>query len=405
MRDAGDKYEYICVYVDDLLCMMKEPKEFMDRLESVYQYKLKGVGPPTYHLGANYFRDPDGTLAMGAMDYVKKILANYEHLFGDKPRPYTQPMESNDHPEVDTSELLDKEDTNKYQKLIGELQWAVSLGRFDIAQAVVSMSRFRVGPRVGHIERLKRIYGFLRKYPEGAIRFRTGIPTCQEPECGDYEWTYTVYGDEPEELPVDIPMPKGKLVRTVTCVDANLYHCLVTGRACTGVLHFVNQTPIEWFSKRQGSVETATYGSEFVAARQATEQIIDLRYTLRAMGLPLDGPSWMYGDNQSVITSSTIPHSLLSKRHNALSYHRVREAVAKKVFYFCKIDGSNNPADCLTKSAGHQIFWPIVKVLLFWRGETKKGCGGEETTTELSLRGVANPTSDSVMSQAVSQRE
>jgi hypothetical protein len=168
------------------------------------------------------------------------------------------------------------------------------------------------------------------------------------------------------------------------------------------VLHFVNQTPIEWFSKRQGSVETATYGSEFVAARQATEQIIDMRYTLRAMGLPLDGPSWMYGDNQSVITSSTIPHSLLSKRHNALSYHRVREAVAKKVFYFCKIDGKNNPADCLTKFAGHPIFWPIVKVLLFWRGETKLGCGGEETTVEHSLRGVANPTGDSDLSRVVS---
>jgi hypothetical protein len=151
---------------------------------------------------------------------------------------------------------------------------------------------------------------------------------------------------------------------------------------------------VEWFSKRQGSVETATYGSEFVAARQATEQIMDLRYTLRAMGMPLDGPSWMYGDNQSVITSSTIPHSLLSKRHNALSYHRVREAIAKRIFYFCKLDGKQNPADCLTKPAGHQVFWPITKVLLFWRGETKLGHGGEETT-EFSSRGVANPDSDS----------
>jgi hypothetical protein len=395
MRDAGDVYEYICVYVDDLLVMMKKPQEFMDRLMKVHDYKLKGVGPPSYHLGANYYRDPDGTLVMGAKDYVNKILTNYERTFQEKPRTVTQPMETNDHPEVDTSDLLDKEDITKYQGLIGELQWAISLGRFDITQAVVSLSRFRVAPRKGHLDRAKRVYGYLKKYPEGSIRFRTKIPLLQAPEHKDFDWAHSVYGSEPEEVPLDLPTPKGKPVRSISFVDANLYHCLVTGRACTGILHFVNQTPVEWFSKRQGSVETATYGSEFVAARQATEQIMDLRYTLRAMGLPIDGPSWMYGDNQSVLTSSTIPHSLLSKRHNALSYHRVREAIAKKIFYFCKIDGSQNPADCLTKPAGHQVFWPIVKVMLFWRGETRKGGNGEATiqVASFSPRGVASPYS------------
>ncbi len=49
------------------------------------------------------------------------------------------------------------------------------------------------------------------------------------------------------------------------------------------------------------------------------------------MGIPLDDTAYMFGDNQNVITQSTIPHSVLSKRHNALAYHRVREAVAAKV--------------------------------------------------------------------------
>jgi len=55
------------------------------------------------------------------------------------------------------------------------------------------------------------------------------------------------------------------------------------------------------------------------------EQIQDLRYTLRDLGVPLDGPAWLFGDNQSVVTSSTLPHSKLNKRHNALCYHKVRE--------------------------------------------------------------------------------
>jgi len=154
-RDAGDKYEYICIYVDDLLAMMKNPKEFMERLTSHYGYKLKGVGPPTYHLGANYFRDPDGTLGMGAKDYVKKILANYEMTYGEKPRERKQPLDSDDHPEIDTSELLDEAGIAQYQTLIGELQWAVALGRFEIFSAVSSLSRFRVSPRLGHLTRVR----------------------------------------------------------------------------------------------------------------------------------------------------------------------------------------------------------------------------------------------------------
>ena len=134
---------------------------------------------------------------------------------------------------------------------------------------------------------------------------------------------YSVYGDIHEELPAGMPEPKGKSVRLTTYVDANLMHCLLTGRSMTGILHLLNQTPLIWFAKRQPTVETATYGSEFVAARQAVEQVMDLRYSLRMMGVPLDGPAWMFGDNASVITSSNIPHSSLNKRHNALSYHRV----------------------------------------------------------------------------------
>jgi hypothetical protein len=153
-------------------------------------------------------------------------------------------------------------------------------------------------------------------------------------------------------------------------VDANLLHCKVTGKSATGILHLVNQTPIDWFSKRQSTVETATYGSEFVAARIATEQIIDLRIVLRDMGVPIDGPSWLLGDNQSVITSSTIPQSMLSKRHNALAYHRVRAAVAAGVLNFCKIDGAENVADIMTKFLPYVTFWPLIEPLLFWKGET-----------------------------------
>ena len=288
-------------------------------------------------------------------------------------------MDKDDHPEIDMSELDHEGNVSVYQSMIGALQWIISLCPFDINQAVMSMSRFRAAPREDHLDRLKRIYGYLKKFPDATIRFRTGIPN-HEAIYGEhakkFDWMQTVYGDVKEDIPEDMPVPKGKPIRTTSYCDANLMHDLVTGRSCTGILHFINQTPIAWFSKRQSQVETATYGSEFMAARITVEQIMDLRYTLRMFGCPLDGPSWMFGDNKSVVTQSTIPHSTLNKRWNALSYHRVRAAVAAGVVRFEFLPGTENPSDCLTKSLPHHVARNHLEPLLFWKGETMQDTEG-----------------------------
>ena len=155
----------------------------------------------------------------------------------------------------------------------------------------------------------------------------------------EYDWT-RIYGNVLEEIPKDAPEPLGKSVTTTTFLDANLLHDLITGRSVTAILHFFNLTPGDWYSKRQATVENATYGSEFVAAKTATEQIVDHRQTLRCLGVPIKSKTYMFGDNKSVVTSSMVPHSLLSKRHNILSYHRVREAIAAKILVFHWCDSS-----------------------------------------------------------------
>jgi hypothetical protein len=215
------------------------------------------------------------------------------------------------------------------------------------------------------------MYGYIKRQPNGAIRFRVNIPNHEEQGIPlKHDWASTVYRSISEELPDDMPVPKGKVIRTTTYHDANLMHDLITGRSMSGIITLINQTPIQWFSKKQSTVETATYGSEYMVARQATEQIMDLRYTLRMLGIPIDGPSWLFGDNQSVITSSTVPTSTLNKRHNALSYHRVREAIASGTIYLMHIPGIMNPSDVLTKFLGYTKFWPLIRPLLFWSGET-----------------------------------
>ena len=188
-------------------------------------------------------------------------------------------------------------------------------------------------------------------------------------EDKEYDWEYTVYAGAREEVPHGAPPPRGKVVDTVTYVDANLCHDMLTGRSVTGIIHFINKTPIDTFSKKQNTVETSTYGSEFVASRTAAEQIMDLRTTLRYMGIPIER-SFLLGDNESVVNSSSLPSGKLNKRHMALSFHRTREAIAAKIFRYFHLPGSVNPADILTKHWGYQSIWFSLQPLLFWRGNT-----------------------------------
>ena len=369
MRDKGDHYEYVSVFVDDLEVASKDPESIMKMLTDDYKFKLKGTGPLEFYLGCGFHHDSHGTLCQNPRKYIEKMLTNFEKTFGYKAREYTSPLEKGDHPEIDTSELLDAEGIKDFQSLIGQCQWAVSIGRFDIMTAVMTLSSFRAAPRRGHLERACRIVGYLSKMKHGMIRYRVDLPDYSDLPDTIGKWDLTAYHGATELLPHDMPEPKGKSVNTTSYVDANLYHNLLDGCSVTGILHFINQTPIDWYSKKQGTVETSTYGSEFVAARTGTEQKMDIRTTLRYFGVPV-GKSVMFGDNKSVLDSSTIPHSKLTKRHTALSYHRVREAVAAKVLSFFHIPGKDNPADVLSKHWGYQQVWPLLQPLLFWEGDT-----------------------------------
>jgi hypothetical protein len=122
---------------------------------------------------------------------------------------------------------------------------------------------------------------------------------------------------------------------------------------------------VRWYSKRQKTVETSSYGSELVAARVAVDLIIELRYKLRMLGVPVDGPTLLLGDNNSVVINTTIPSSQLKKKHNAIAYHRVRETIAAKIISFVHIPSATNLADCLTKPVPRTIFQPLVKAVLF----------------------------------------
>jgi hypothetical protein len=162
-----------------------------------------------------------------------------------------------------------------------------------------------------------------------------------------------------------MPKAKGNLA-TLTCyVDADHARDKVTRRSVTGIVLLVNNTPLTWISKRQKTVETSTYGSELVAARIATDLVIEWRYKLRMLGIKLERTSLMVGDNMSVVVNTTLPSSALKKKHQACNYHRVREAIAGGIIDFGHIDTNDNVADICTKPLAGPQFTKLCEEYLF----------------------------------------
>ena len=143
----------------------------------------------------------------------------------------------------------------------------------------------------------------------------------------------------------------------------------------------------------QGTFETATFGSEFVAARIATDPIIDLRYTPMYLGVPLKSESYMFGDNKSVVDSASMPTSDLSKKSTLASYYRVREGITAGNLQFNWKDGKSNHADILSKHWEFANIWPPLKPLLFWKGDTHAHCQdkGSDRISEQKGWFVPNP--------------
>ena len=372
MDTARQVWEYLATYVDDLYLAANEPEKIVEALKDQHKFALKGTGPVSFHLGVNYFRDSNNTLCCDAKKYMEKILQGFVRIFGHKPdTKIKSPLERGDHPELDKTDLLEDDGVKLYQSLIGSLQWAVQIGRFDIATAVMTMSSFRALPRKGHLDRLKRIFGYLSRMKNAVLRIRTEEPDYSNLTSVSASWDHTPYAGVEEPIPHKIPRALGLRVTISVWFDANLLHCLITGKAVTGIIVFYNGTPVRWYTKKQATVATSTFAAEYDAGRTMVELVQAERNYLRYLGVPINEVSYAFGDNKSMIDGSVSPTGKLHKRHVALSYHRVREACAAGWLRLFHIDGTENKADILSKHWSYSQIWPILKPILFYEGDAE----------------------------------
>ena len=372
--DGFQYYEYVLIYVDDILVLSHQPNITMKALGELYRLKEGSVGIPERYLGATvkqwHFPEDATKVRWGlcSNQYVTEAIKNVElelQECGQRlPTKTSTPLSSGYRPELDVSPLLNDEETNYYQNLIGILRWAVELGRIDIHVEVAMMSQYLMQPRRGHILEVYHIFAYLKSHKRSTMVFDDAQVDIDESKFQEYDWQ-EFYHDAKEAVPLNAPEPRGNPVQMTCFVDSDHAGNRVTCRSHTGILIFLNRAPIIWFSKSQNTVESSTFGSEFVAMRIAVELIEALRYKLRMFGIPLEGPTNVLCDNQSVVTSASIPESTLKKKHNSIAYHRVRESVASKTIRIAKEPSETNLADMLTKPLPGPKLHEFCKMVLY----------------------------------------
>ncbi len=224
----------------------------------------------------------------------------------------------------------------------------VELGRVDIITEASMLASQLACPRDGHLEAVYRIFAYLDNKHDSRMVFN---PTHAEIEMSAFkecDWR-EFYGDVHEPMPPNMPSPRGKEVEIRLYVDSDHAGDQLVRRSRTGYFIFLNSAPLMWFSKRQPTVETSVFGAEFVAMKNGMETVRGLRYKLRMMGIPVDGPAYVYGDNVSVIHNTQRPESMLKKKSNSVCYHYCRESVAMNESVTGHAPAKQNMADLCAK--------------------------------------------------------
>jgi hypothetical protein len=384
--DVSQLYEYVLLYTDDCLVVSDNAESILkDEIGRYFRLKPESIGPPNLYLGGHMRQvDIDGgttAWAWGSAQYVKAAVANVEtylkkrgkclkaRVSNSLPRDYR--------PEVDVSDELDDDEASYFQSLIGILRWMVELGRVDICTEVSMMSSHLALPRRGHLHALFHIFSYLNSHHNAEMVFDPSDPDIDLADFPREDWSRSIYGNAGEELPPEkpfkesgpgeIPEPRGRGFRIVVYVDCDLGGDCITRRSRTGFAVFLNNAPLYWFSKKQASCEVSTFGSEFTSMKQAMEYVRGLRYKLRMLGIPVEEPAFVFGDNKSVLSNTTVPGSMLKKKMNSLSYHFIREGCARDEWRTAYVNTHLNCADLLTKTlpAGEKRN-SFVRRFLYW---------------------------------------
>jgi hypothetical protein len=325
--DGGVRYwAYILIYVDDILCVHHEPETSLAQIDKYFKMKPGSIMEPTLYLGAKLKKTvlPNGVVAWGmsSSKYVQSAVQNVQEYLkknGDRElkKKASAPFETTYRADIDESPVLGPEMANYFQSQIGILRWCVELGRIDIITKVPMLSTFLCMPCEGNLNAVYHMFAHLSLHHNARVVFGPTYPDIDMCAFIKTDWK-PMYRDVKEAIPPNTPVTRGKAIDLRLFVDSDHVGEHFTRRSKTGFAIYLNMATIVWFPNRQPTVESSVFGAEFFAMKNGIETTRGLRYKLRTMGVTIDGPTYVYGDNMSVVHTTQRPESVLKKKSNAI---------------------------------------------------------------------------------------
>jgi hypothetical protein len=193
----------------------------------------------------------------------------------------------------------------------------VELGCTDIITELSMLSTYLFLPPEGHLEAFFHVFAYLGLHHNARVVFDPTYPSVDMGTFIKTDWN-SMYGDVKEMIPSDAPVYHGKEIDLRLFADSDHAGEQFTRRSRTGFVIYLNMLPIVWFSKRQPTVESSVFVAVFFAMKNGIETCRGLLYKLRMLGVALSGPTYIYGDNMSVVHNTQRPESVLKKKLNSI---------------------------------------------------------------------------------------
>jgi hypothetical protein len=174
--------------VDDVLCISHDRLKSMKQIQTSFKLKEDKMEPPDVYLGATIARmtlaDGKTCWTMSPEQYVKSAVTNVEEELAKHgkrlPSKCVTPFSSGYAPWLEDTPELKADGVQRFQELIGQLRWAVEIGRVDILLETSLLSSYLAMPRIGHIEQALHIFGYLKHHTKRKLAFDPAHPGIDE---------------------------------------------------------------------------------------------------------------------------------------------------------------------------------------------------------------------------------
>ncbi|CAI7934360.1 unnamed protein product [Closterium sp. NIES-54] len=337
----GEQLLLLLVYVDDIL-LFSPSMEQIERTQKLLMenFKCKMLGDVHFYLGLQIERDVERRwLKVHQSHYISGVMERYG-VTGVRTVMTPFPAGFKLKKAAEEDDVLEDEQRNEYQSLIGSVMYAAVHTRPDASFGVGQLARVVQRPTEEQLEVAKRLVRYLGSTASAGVQFSA---SGQLKQIG-------ADGVTPGTL-------KLSCFTDATWASEDEDQSSVGGFVC-----MVGGGLVSWRSKKQSEIAQSSGEAEYMAMYHAIKEIVLLRKLLEDVGVEQEGPTPLFSDSEAAIGMANNPTLNGLNKHMKIKWHWVRQMVKEGIVELHHVKASKQAADFLTKRLPKSAHWKCAKM-------------------------------------------